>query len=366
MKYPDRIFGIFERLHRQEARGVGLALVAVLVAPAPAGAEIILSPGFTARVYVTGDGFGTSTGTQGRGIPGTATLAVDHTGALYLARTGRRYSGGEFEYLSSMYRIPAGGARFTPQTEPRYLHGPPLTNAQVSGGRGGRELFVTTFDRDRRVGVVYRLAGGRTQFFAGGTPSDPGVPPLLVQPEWIAVNTAGDVVYVADRDRGTVLRLDASGRLLDDLRVARPRALVMDETDHLWIGSDGSAEAPWQTGPGGIWRVGPGGERRLVLEGPVIQALAPGPGGTVLAADRQAGEVFVLAPDGARVSVARFIDGDAPRGLAVVPSTDETRAAGLAGDLLVAVVRSGVFQLNEIIRISGPFPELVRRPAPSR
>jgi hypothetical protein len=66
------------------------------------------------------------------------------------------------------------------------------------------------------------------------------------------------------------------------------------------------------------------------------------------------------------VSVARFIDGDAPRGLAVVPSTDETRAAGLAGDLLVAVVRSGVFQLNEIIRISGPFPELVRRPAPSR
>jgi len=342
--------------------GVGLALLAALLAPTPAGAEIILSPGFTARVYVTGDGFGTSTGARGRGIPGTATLAVDHTGALYLARTGRRYSGGEFEYLSSMYRIPVGGARVTPETEARYLHGPPLTNAQVSGGRGGRELFVSTFDRDRRVGVAYRLAAGRTQFFAGGTPSEPGLPPLLVQPEWIAVNAAGDIVYVADRDRGAIVRLDASGRVLDDLRVARPRALAMDETDHLWIGSDGSAEAPWQAGPGGIWRVGPAGERRLVLEGPVVQGLAPGPSGTVLVADRQAGEVFALTPDGARMSVARFTAGDAPRGLAVVPTTDETRAAGLAGDLLVAVIRGGVFQLNEIVRISGPFPELVQRP----
>jgi hypothetical protein len=139
----------------------------------------------------------------------------------------------------------------------------------------------------------------------------------------------------------------------------------MDETDHLWIGSDGSAEAPWQAGPGGIWRVGPGGERRLVLEGPVVQGLAPGPSGTVLVADRQAGEVFALTPDGARMSVARFTDGDAPRGLAVVPTTDETRAAGLAGDLLVAVIRGGVFQLNEIVRISGPFPELVQRPPPT-
>jgi hypothetical protein len=349
---------------KRRSSGVGLALVAALLAPTPGGAEIVLSPGFTARIYVTGDGFGTSTGARGRGIPGTATLTVDHTGALYLARTGRRYSGGEFEYLSSMYRIPVGGAQLTPQTEARYLHGPPLTNAQVSGGRSGRELFVTTFDRDRRVGVVYRLAGERIQFFAGGTPSEPGLPPLFVQPEWTAVGSAGDV-YVADRDRGTVVRLDPGGAVLDNLRIARPRALVMDETAHLWIGSDGSAEAPWQAGPGGIWRVGPGGQRRLVLEGPVVQGLAPGPSGTVLVADRQAGEVFALTPEGARIRVARFTDGDAPRGLAVVPTTDETRTAGLAGDLLVAVIRGGVFQLNEILRISGPFPELVQRPAPA-
>jgi hypothetical protein len=43
-----------------------------------------------------------------------------------------------------------------------------------------------------------------------------------------------------------------------------------------------------------------------------------------------------------------------------VPDTPATRAAGLAGDLLVIVIRSGIFQLNEIVRISGPFADLVR------
>jgi hypothetical protein len=340
--------------------GSALVLLAVLLAPGAAVADLVLAPGFTARTHVTGDGFGTSSGVMSRGFPGTATLAVDHTGALYLARTGRRYSGGEFEYLSTMYRVPPAGATLTPQTESRYFHGPPLTNAQVSGGRAGRELFVSTFDRDRRVGVVYRLNAGRSEFFAGGTPSEPGRPPLLVQPEWIAVGSSGDV-YVADRDRGTVLRLDPAGAVLDNFRIARPRTLAMDETDHLWVGSDGNVEAPWQAGPGGIWRIAPGGERRLVLEGPLVQGLAPGPAGTVLVAERQGGEVFLLAPDGSRATVARFTDGDAPRGLAVIPTTDETRAAGLAGDLFVAVIRRGVFQLNEIVRISGPFSELLPR-----
>jgi hypothetical protein len=32
----------------------------------------------------------------------------------------------------------------------------------------------------------------------------------------------------------------------------------------------------------------------------------------------------------------------------------------VAGDLLVSVIRAGVFQLNQIFRISGPFAELVR------
>lgn len=338
-----------------------MALAAALLAPASALAEIVLSPGFTVRVYVTGEGFGAAGGTQTRGIPTTPTLTVDHTGALYLARSGRRYSDGEFDYLQRMYRVPAGGARVTPATEARYLHGPPLVNAQVGGGRGGRELLVTTFDRDRRVGGLYRLGDGRVQLFAGGTPEQ-GVPPLLVQPEGTAVDAAGNV-YVADRDRGVVVRLDAGGQVLDAgyVRITRPRVLAVDDSDHLWIGSDGAAEAPWQNGPGQIWRVSPGGERRLVLEGPMAQGLAPGPGGVIFVADRQNGEIFAVDPDGGRLSLARFTEGDAPRGLAFVPATDQTRADGLAGDLLVAVMRSGSFQLNEILRISGPFADLVQR-----
>ena len=341
--------------------GGGLALLAVGLAATAAAADILLPPGFTARVYVTGEGFGSDDGPRGRGIPSTSTLAVDPTGALYLARTGRRYSGGEFDYLTSLYRIPAGGARLTPKTEARFLHGPPLVNAQVSAGRAGRDLFVTTFDRDRRVGVLYRLAEGRTSFLAGGTPPEPARAPLLIQPEGAAATAAGEI-YVADRDRGVVLRLDGDGRMLDNVRVTRPRALAVDESDHLWVGSDGGAEAPWQTGPGAIWRVSPRGESRLVLEGPMAQALAAGPAGLLFVADRQGGEIFALTADGGRTSLARFTDGDAPRGLAFVPATAETRAAGLAGDLLVAVIRSGAFQLNEIVRIAGPFTDLVGRP----
>lgn len=341
----------------------GLAFAAALLGAAGARAEIRLAPGFTARVYVTGAGFGTSDGVRGRGIPGTATLAVDPSGALYLARTGRRYTGGEFDYLTPLYRVPAGGARFTPETEARYRHGPPLTNAQISGGRGGRDLLVTTFDRDRRVGVLYRLVEGRIHLFAGGTPAEPTMPPLLIQPEGAAVNAAGEV-YVADRERGVVLHLDEGGQVLDNVRITRPRTVAVDDTGCLWIGGDGTAEAPWQSGPGQIWRISPRGERRLVLQGPMVQGLAPGPAGLMFVADRRDGEIFALTADGSRATLARFTDGDAPRGITFVPGTPETRAAGLAGDLLITVIRSGIFQLNEIVRVAGPFAELVPR-APS-
>src|SRR5258707_6533586 len=146
--------GAWRRARRLVILGLGLGLgLALLLAPAAAHADILLPPGFSARVYVTGEGFGGDAGARSRGIPSTSTLAVDPTGALYLARTGRRYSGGEFDYLTSLYRIPAGGARLTPKIEARFLHGPPLVNAQVSAGRAGRDLFVTPFDPDRRVGA---------------------------------------------------------------------------------------------------------------------------------------------------------------------------------------------------------------------
>jgi DNA-binding beta-propeller fold protein YncE len=349
------------RARRHPGAAFGLAVATLLVAPVAARAEIVLPPGFTARVYVTGDGFGGASEFRGRGIPTTPTLAVDQAGALFLARSGRRYSGGEFDYLTSIYRIKAGGAQLTAATESRYFHGPPLNNAQVSGGRDGRDLFVTTFDRDRRVGVLYRLVDGRILFFAGGTP-DLGAPPLLVQPEGVAVDATGNV-YVADRERGVVVRFDPTGRVLDPsyVRVTRPRTLAVDATDHLWVGSDGSAEAPWGAGPGEIWRVAPDGERRLMAGGLVAQGLSPGPGGAVFVANRQGNEIFGVTAEGERLRFARFTDGDAPRGLVFVPDTAETRAAGLAGDLLVSVIRTGVFQLNQIVRISGPFSELAGR-----
>src|SRR5262249_57773150 len=106
-------------------------------------------------------------------------------------------------------------------------------------------------------------------------------------------------VFVADRERGVVLSLDASGTVLDPayVRVTRPRVLAVDEANHLWIASDGNAEAPWQPGPGELWRVSPGGERRRVLEGPMAQGLAPGPGGAIFFADRQGLGVLAGTPD---------------------------------------------------------------------
>jgi hypothetical protein len=346
----------------RRALGLPLALAAVLLSPAGAGAEISVPAGFTATVYITGEGNNSATGgATGIGMPSTGSLAVDHGGTLYLARIGRRYSGGEYDYLSPIYRVPPGGGRVTPKTEPRYFHGPPLNNAQVSADITGRQLFVTTFDRDRRVGVVYRLVEGQMRLLAGGAPES-GQAPVLVQPEGVAVNRGGQV-FVADRERGAVLRLDADGRVLDEsfARVVRPRVIAMDEADHLWIGADSSAEAPWQPGPGQIWRVSPEGEARLILEGPVAQGLAPGPGGVMFVAARQGAYVFALTPEGEQIIVARFTQGDAPRALTIAPATAETRAAGLAGDLFVAVIRSGVFGLNEIVRISGPFSELAPR-----
>ena len=126
-----------------------LLVLVILLAPWPAAAELQLPAGFTAQVYVTGEGFDTDASRGIRGFPSTSTLAFDQTGALYLARSGRRYIGGEVYDRSPLYRIPAGGARLTPDTEARFFYGPPLPNPQVAATRRAGELFVTTFDRER-------------------------------------------------------------------------------------------------------------------------------------------------------------------------------------------------------------------------
>jgi hypothetical protein len=289
-------------------------------------------------------------------------MAFAEDGTLYLARTGRRYGGGEVYDRWPVYRLPPGGARLTPENEAQFFHGPPLPSPQIATIRSGRELFVTTFDRDRRIGVLYRLAAGAIELFAGGTPP-PGTPPLLQQPEGAAVDTAGNV-FVADRATGRIVRLDPRGRVLDArwLTVTRPRALAMDQRDHLWIGSDGNAEAPWAMGQGEIWRVGPDGVPSVVLRGPIAAAMSAGPGGHLFVADRQAGQIFTLSPEGERAEFARFTDGDAPRALGFAPITTGTRRAGIAGDLFVVIIRRGAWPLNEVVRISGPFDRVLARP----
>lgn len=336
-----------------------LAWALLLMAVARAGAEIEVPAGFAVKVHVSGEGYG-EVATAATGIPSTPTLAVDADGTTYLARTGRRYSGGEIDDLWPVYRVPAGGARLTPRAETRFFHGPPLPSAQVGAVRAGRELLVTTFDFDRKVGGLYRVRDGRAELLAGGTPSS-GQPPLLRQPEAVAVDSAGNV-YVADRHQGVVVKLDPAGRVLDPAwaRVQRPRTLAVDGQDHLWIGADAEAQAPWQRGPGEIWRVSPAGEPVLVLRGPVAAAIAAGPGGELYVADRAGAVLFRLDASGRRVDFAKFTDGDAPRGLAFVPVTPETRRAGIAGDLLVATVRRGAFRQNEIVRVLGPFETLPR------
>jgi hypothetical protein len=331
------------------------AIACALVAPPAARADLVLPPGFTARVYVSGAGFENARG--GTGLPSSSTLAIDDAGVLYLARTGRRYFSGEVDDLWPVYRFPPGGARVAPDAERRYFYGPPLPNGQVAGVRGGRELFVTTFDRDRKVGVLYRMVDGRAEMVAGGTP-ERGERPLLIQPE-AAVSDAAGHVFVADRDRGVVIKLDPGGRVVDPrfTTVSRPRLLAFDRRGALWVGADGTAGAPWQPGEGQIMRVEPDGTVSLTLTGPVPAGMAVSPGGRLFVADRHGARLHVLTAQGRLAEFARFTEGDAPRGLAFAPVTPDTERAGIAGDLFVITIRRGAWPLNEVIRIRGPFEE---------
>jgi hypothetical protein len=339
---------------------LALALLALLLSPAPARAEMSLPAGFTAKVYVTGEGFDNGRATTG--IPSTSTLVFDPAGTLYLARTGRRYLGGEVDDVWPIYRVPPGGGVVSRESERRFFYGPPLPNPQVAATRGG-EVLVTTFDRERAVGVLYRLAEGRAELLAGGTPSSRATLPTLKQPEGVAVDASGDLL-VADRLRNTVVRLDAGGRLLDPrwLDLPHPR-LIVARGERVWVAGDGEGEAPWQRGVGEIWSVGPQG-RRLALRGPIAAGMDATAGGALFVADRQGARVFAVGPDATVIPFAAFAEGDAPRGLAFAPVTEATRRAGIAGDLFVAVIRRGTWSLNEIIRISGPFDEFINARVP--
>jgi sugar lactone lactonase YvrE len=193
---------------------------------------------------------------------------------------------------------------------------------------------------------------------AGGTPPK-GTPPVLMQPEGATVDTEGNL-YVADRSRNVVVKLDRSGKMLDPRYVAvpRPRTLAMDARDHLWIGSDGNAEAPWARGEGEIWRVTPQGQSTVLLRGTVSSGVSLDAHGRLFVADRAAATIFAVTSEGKRVEFATFTDGDAPRALAFAPDTPATRQAGIAGQLFVVRIARGAWSVNEVIRISGPFDQL--------
>ena len=341
---------------------ISALVLAFFAIPGVAAGEILLPPGFTVQVYVTAEGFDTSE-RAARGLPSASTLVVDDTGVLYLARTGRRYSGGEVDDLWPVYRFPAGGARVTKATERRYLYGPPLPSAQIAGLRGGRDLLVSTFDRDRKLGVLYMMADGHAELLAGGTPPR-GTPPLLVQPEGAAADSTGNI-YVADRGQDRVLKLDRRGAVVDAARVElkRPRVLAVGGDGALWVAGDGAAEAPWQRGPGEIWRVVGDAAPALILRGPVAAGMTLAPSGELFVADRQNPEIFAVSADGRRTSFAKFTDGDAPRGLAFAPITPETERAGIAGSLFVIAISRGAWPVNEILKISGPFERFLRESA---
>ena len=337
-------------------RRVAAALLSLMLAPLPARAEMAVPPGFTAQIYVTGQGFMPDGGRDAHGIPSSTTLAVDSGGVLFVARSGRRYMGGEIDDLWPIYRIPVGGARLTPETEARFFHGPPLWSPQIAAVAPSGGLFVTTYDRDRKIGALYRMVDGRAELFAGGTPEHGA--PLLRQPEGVAFDAAGNL-YVADREQGVVIKLDSAGRVLDPrfLALTRPRALVMDDRARLWIGGDEENTAPWQRSPGVLWRAGPEPGLVPVVRGPLAAGLAVGPGGRIFMADRQGARITTIAADGTASEFARFTEGDAPRALAFVPDTPATRRARLAGDLLVITISRGRWPVNDIIRVSGPFGE---------
>jgi sugar lactone lactonase YvrE len=344
------------------AASLGL-LALLLLFVAPASADISFPAGFTSEVYVTGNGFDTSGERGVQGIPSVGTIGIDATGTLYLSRTGSRFRTGDVEDLWAIYRVPAGGARLTADTESRYFHGPPLPNPQIGAVSARGPVWVTTYDRDRKLGALYRFLDGKPALFAGGRPAA-GAAPLLRHPEGVAVDSAGHV-YVTDREEGRILQLDARGAVLNThhAKISRPRMLLTDEAGALWVGGDGTAETPFGSGSGEIWRVAPDGSARLVLQGPLPSGIALSPGGALFVVQRRSGQLFALTPDGRRLDFATSRSGSFLRGLAFAPVTPETRRAGIAGDLFLIVVSRSMWLLNEVIRVSGPFDEWVRQEA---
>lgn len=337
----------------------GLILLALAT---PVSAGIILPRGFTAQTYVSGQGADPRRDFDGGGFPTLITLAVDQSGILYLARSSLRFRESQGEELAPIYRFPVGGARMTPDNEPRYLYGPPLRSPRIAGVNAQGEVFVTTYDRDRKMGAVYRLREGRASLFAGGTPP-PGSPPLLRQPEGVAFDPSGNV-YVVDGEQGIIVKLDQAGRVLDPRYLSglgRARILAFDGRGHLWIGSDGPLEGTFQDSSGQIWKAAPDGTLTLIHQGALPAGMSFSPGGALVVGHRRTGKIFTLTSEGARVEFTDLGENTILRSLTFAPVTPETRRAGLSGDLFLVTSPRSNFPALEVVRITGPFDEFLQR-----
>ncbi len=329
-------------------------------------AGMTLPPGFTATTYVTATGFDSSPGRNAPGLPAIVTINFDAAGNLYFARTANRLREIYGTDSAPIYRIPAGAANITKLSEPGIRFGPALSDPDEMGVNAAGEVFVATRDRSTGIGAVYKITQtGKATLFAGGPPAR-GREKLFQDPEGIAFDHAGNL-YVADDDLGRVVKLGPKGKVLDAGFISGPerfRTLTFDPRGFLWVGSDGRHDAPHVDGSGRIYRARlSDGKLRLLHSGPLASGMGLSPGGNLFAAQRRSGKIFALTPDGKHVPFASFsFSGNAAlRTLAFPPDNAATRKAGIAGDLFVMVFPMLDYPVREIIRITGPFDEYVKR-----
>jgi sugar lactone lactonase YvrE len=318
--------------------------------------SITLPPGFRITTYVSGTAFGPQS--NDRGIPAIVSATFDLQGTLYLARTANRLREIYGQSDASTYRIPLGGATVTRETETGFLFGPPLPDPHEVAVNKAGQVFVSTSDPAQGFGSVYRIdPSGKADLFAGGAPTS-GATPLLKDPQGIGFDQAGNV-YVIDEALGVIVKLDSEGKVLDPRLVAnlgRGRTLTFDSRNRVWIGSDGPHDSPHEDGSGIIYRASlPDWKLQKVHSGPLPSGMSLSPGGNLFVAQRRSGQIFALTPQGRRVEFAAFSTGAAVRTLVFAPVTEQTRKAGIAGNLFVMVFPELDYPVREIIRITGPF-----------
>jgi DNA-binding beta-propeller fold protein YncE len=317
-----------------------------------------LAPGFQASTYVTGAGFHEDQ----RGIPAVVSMAFDREGALYFARTANRLKEIYGRSDARVYRVPPGSAKLAPATEKQFLFGPPLEDPDELAVNSRGEVFVSA-SHPAGYGVVHRLsANGAASLFAGGPPISGQ--PLLRDPEGIAFDAAGNV-YVVDTDLGVVVKLDRKGNVLNPrwlTGLGRGRTLTIDAKNYLWIGSDGAHDTEPIDRNGEILRVAlSGGKAETIYSGALPSGMSFSPGGNLFVAQRRAHKIFALTPTGTRLEFAAFTGRSSLRTLAFPPVTEQTRRLGIAGDLFVMVFPMLDYPVREVIRITGPFDDFVKR-----